>query len=638
MTSLLITTLNNSKMSGIAGILKFNGETVTPDEIKAMTDTLILRGPDSGGFYVTNSIGIGYRRLSVIDCMPAEQPIYNEEKGLALVFNGSIYNNLNIKDLLISHGHNFQTNTDPEVIVHGYEEWGLAELLNKLEGPFSFCLHDFRKKETYIVRDKYGESPLYYLHDDTKIAFASEIKALCTIPFDKTISTIGLNFFLSLSYIPAPYSIYQSVNKLKAANYLKIKDNSIETVCYYSIQQQICKSTISFEDAKTKLKTLLIESMRKQMKVDVDLGAFLSGGIDSSIVVALMSQLSDNPVNTFSIGFRESTYDESHRAKLIAEKFKTNHTTHYLNYDDVVDEIDEIVNYFDEPYGDSSAIPSYYVAKVASSTVKVALTGDCADELFGGYEKYLSRYYTQKWRRIPGLLRRLIETGITIVPHNRKTNKLLRRVKKVMSNAMSSGFEMDYKYMCLGFQDVDRQHVIKQKYFVDIKKLLVDAYGYEQHNDNLNSTMLNDVRIVLEGDMFPKADRCGMMSSIEERAPFMNRQLVEFALGLPVEYKVKGKKNKHILKETFKDMLPVETLSFPKNGFGVPIDYWFQNQLKGELKALLSEEKIEKQGIFNTDVIQKLLVDHMTGKANNKGMLWNLFVFQKWYYKHFPQS
>ena len=621
-------------MCGIAGIRKFN-ETVAFAEIKSMTDALVLRGIDSEGFYIEESMAIGCRRISVIGNTSGNQPFYNEDKSLVVVFNGVIYNFLAIRDRLIEKGHKLYTNTDSEIIVHGYEEWGLVSLLNMIEGPFAFCLHDIREKITYVARDKFGEKPLYYTHDSRRIAFASELKALHPVGFDKSISNIGLNLFLSLSYIPAPYTIFHAVNKLEVAHYLIITGNSVDKKRYYSIQQNISKSELSFEDAKSKLQDLLTESIQKQMTGNANSGVFLSGGIDSSIIVALMSRLSEKQLNTFSIGFREASYDESRRAEIVAKKFHTNHTIHYLDYNDIIDDIDKIINYFDEPYGDSSAIPSYYVAKMASKKVKIAFTGDCADELFGGYDKYLSRYYSKKWNKLPENFRRIIQYCIQMIPHNKITNGKLRRIKKVISNAHTSGFEMDYRYMCLGFSDLERQNVLRKQYFVDVKKILSANYDYSPNNDNLNSTMLNDINIVLEGDMFPKGERCGMMNSIEERTPFMNAQLVEFALGLPVEYKINGKNKKYILKETFKDILPDETFAFSKSGFGVPVDYWIQNQLKDKLLNLLSKEKIEQQGIFNYDIVQKLIEAHMTKKENNKGLLWNLFVFQKWYDRNY---
>ncbi len=628
-------------MCGIVGIIKRSKlDFVEELEVKKMTSMLSLRGPDTEGIYVYGNIGLGHRRLSIIDVEGGNQPIFTSDRSIVIVFNGMIYNYLELRKQLIDVGIVFSTNTDTEILVHGYQVWGIDKLLEKIEGTFAFAIHDVKREIVYLIRDRFGEKPIFYHTGDNALFFASELKAFEHQIKEKKISKQGLNLFLSLSYIPSPFTIYENVCKLSAGHYLVIKEgNFIESKQYYSLDDHIDKENkINFEEAKQQLDNLLKNSIKQKMLSDVPVGAFLSGGIDSSIVVGLMSQMSDKPINTFSIGFEEKSYDESQRAQVVADKFKTNHTLHYLNYNDVIDTIDSIIDYFDEPYGDSSAIPSFYVANLAKSKVKVVLTGDCADELFGGYEKYLAGYYARKWNTTPLFLRWFFVKLISLFPHTGYTSRMLRYVKKVVTNSALKGFDLHYSYMCLGFFDNEKKMLLNDNFLYDSKKNIEDRYNVIRGTDELNHGMQFDLDIVLEGDMFPKGDRCGMMNSIEERSPFFDYRMVHFASSLPSQFKIKGRNKKYILKETYKELLPKKTLKFKKSGFEVPIDLWFKDQLKDDMLGLLSKEKIMKQGIFQYDYILKLIDEHLKGKENHKGKLWNLYVFQKWYYKHYNEE
>jgi asparagine synthase (glutamine-hydrolysing) len=369
------------------------------------------------------------------------------------------------------------------------------------------------------------------------------------------------------------------------------------------------------------------------MNSDIPVGAFLSGGIDSSVVVGLMAQQFEKQIQTFSIGFKEKDYDESDRAKSVAETFNTNHTTHYLDYSDVFDVLDDIIDFFDEPFGDSSAIPSYYVAKLASEKVKIVLTGDCADELFGGYEKYLHEYYTKKYLQIPKPIRYLFKKSVGLIPRTSKTNSLIRKIKKVTTNASFSGFDADYQYMCNGCSDEVRRKLVTQNYFADIKPIIKKTYDRFNGSDNLNKAMFNDIHTVLEGDMFPKVERTCRLNFLEPRSPFFSADMAEFAMSLPSAYKIKGKEKKYIVRETFKNLLPERIFTFGKSGFRVPIAHWFREELKQDLQNLLDKNKLEKQGIFNPDIVYALIDEHLKGQSDNSSLLWNLFVFQKWYAK-----
>ena len=628
-------------MCGISGILGRDGCEIDKKSIMNISDRMVLRGPDAGGVFVDGKVGLAHRRLSIIDLSTGNQPMKVDDGRLIIVYNGEVYNFIKIREELISLGHTFQSTSDTEVVVRCYLEYGIEGCLSRLEGMFAFAIYDKQRKKVYIARDRYGEKPLYYYEDNHAFYFASELKAFAP-SFEKfDIDEIALNLFLTLSYIPAPYTIYKGVRKLQQGCYMEFDEHGkYQIQQYYNPVNNIGNDRgESYKEAIDKLKSLLTDSVKQRMVSDVPMGAFLSGGIDSSIICCLMASLSDNPINTFSIGFDERDYDESDRAEAVAKHIGSNHRKFILHYNDVLDILDDIIAYYDEPFGDSSAIPSYYVAKLAHEDVKVVLTGDCADELFGGYEKYLAQYYSEKYQKLPKLVRKGFEKIVNAVPLNDYTNNGLRKAKKVIQYSNDAGLDLYYDMLCLGFNDKERANLLKPEFYTDIKK------NYEDFYDSLPNTttylqreQVIDVYRVLEGQMFPKVDRACMHNSLENRAPFIDSGIVDFALNLPDDYKIEGNNKKKILKDAFRDILPKETLEFSKRGFGVPVDHWFRNELKEELSTLLGKEVIEKQAIFNYEYIAKLIEEHISGKENHKGMLWNLFVFQKWYLKNIKQN
>lgn len=625
-------------MCGIAGIIKRQGN-ILEGELKTICNSLKLRGPDDEGYFIERGIGLGHRRLSIIDLEAGSQPMYSEDRNIVLVFNGEIYNFIQLRKNLVKDGFSFRTQSDTEVLIVAYQAFGLEGLLNRIEGMYAFALYDKNKDVIYLVRDRFGEKPLYYSAGKDIFLFASELKAIETQLPSKKIDLEALNLFLSLTYIPAPFTIYEGVKKLEAGHYISLESNgSFSKHKYYDILENLKdKSPLTdYSVAKEQLKDLLYKSVKQRMIADVPIGAFLSGGIDSSIITAIMAELSEKPINTFSIGFMEKDYDESARAQLVADKVKSNHTVHFLDYKDVVHLVDHIILNYDEPFGDSSALPSYYVAKLACEHVTVVLTGDCADELFGGYEKYLGQWYAEKLQKLPKVIATPLKFIVQRLPHNRLTNSILRRAKKVINSADLSAFDLHYNYMCLGFNDTERLSLLKDGKFKDVKTDIEKLYCSYQKGSELEKGFYTDMKIVLEGDMLTKVDRICMQNSLEARVPFLDSKLVEAAYRMPVAYKIKGKEKKRILKDTFKHLLPDETVKYRKKGFGVPVDYWLKNQLKPELELLLDKKLIEEQGIFNYSIIKQMLEEHMSGKENHKGKLWNLFVFQKWYLNKMP--
>lgn len=621
-------------MCAISGIIEKKGNSVSEKFLRIMSNRMTLRGPDYGDVYIDGNVGLAHRRLSIIDLSTGNQPMMLENENIVIVYNGEVYNFQKIREDLVVKGHIFQTTSDTEVVARSYMEYGIENCLSKLEGMFAFAIYDRRKKKIYLVRDKYGEKPLFYYKDDHAFYFASELKAFAPTLEKYDLDKMALNLFLTLSYIPSPYTIYKGIHKLQQGCYLEFDElGDYKLHQYYNPVNEIdAKKAFSCGNENEKLKSLLISSVKQRMVSDVPMGAFLSGGIDSSIICCLMANLSDKPINTFSIGFDERDYDESDRAEIVAQHIRANHRKFILHYNDVLDILDDIIDYYDEPFGDSSAIPSYYVARLAHEDVKVVLTGDCADELFGGYEKYLAEYYAGKYKRLPKLIRKGFEKIVNTIPLNDYTNNSLRKAKKVTRYSKDSGIDLYYDMLCLGFNDEDRHMLLNSNYYADIKTIYKEFYdALPKSASYLQKEQVIDVYRVLEGQMFPKVDRACMHNSLENRAPFIDSKIVNFALNLPDSYKIMGYNKKKILKDAFKDILPKETLEFSKRGFGVPVDHWFRNELKDELMSLLNEELIKKQGIFNYDYINDLLNNHISGKENHKGMLWNLFVFQKWY-------
>lgn len=627
-------------MCGIIGVIKKNSSP-TKDELIEMCNKLKLRGPDSEGFFIYNNIGFGHRRLSIIDLHTGNQPMYSNDGRAIIVFNGEIYNFKIIREELISKGYVFNTCSDTEVLINGYLAYGIEGILNRIEGMFAFALYDKKNNKLFIARDKFGEKPLYYCETNDAFWFASELKAFPKEILGAVIDPVALNYFLTLTYIPAPYTIYKNVKKLKAGHYLVFdKDYFGKDKIYFDLALFVknIEPLNDFKEAKRLICNLVSQSVKERMVSDVPLGVFLSGGIDSSIITALMAKNSKEPINTFTIGFNEKSYDESYRAELVAKKIGSNHTVHFLDFNDIVDIVDEIILHYDEPYGDSSALPSYFVAKLAAEKVKVVLTGDCADELFGGYEKYLGGFYAAKFNQLPGLVRLLAKKIIMNMPHNRLTNVFLRKAKKVIDNAGLSDFDLHYSLMSLGFHDNERKKLLRPEWYCDIKPEIESIYNQAPCKNPLEKSQFTDIKIVLEGDMFVKTDRVCMKNSLESRAPFIDTRIVETVFRIPPDFKIKGRNKKYILKETFKDLLPGETLRFRKKGFGIPIDYWFKNELKPELEKLLDKNFIDKQGIFSYSLINQLLKEHQSGMENHKSKLWNLFVFQKWYLKNLKLS
>lgn len=626
-------------MCGIAGF--FSRDRIGIDKasvINNMLNVIYHRGPDDEGYLIQDKIVMGMRRLSIIDITGGHQPIFNENKKVAIVFNGEIFNYKELYADLVKKGHRFSTVCDTETIIHAYEEYGF-ECMGRLNGMFSFAIWDSDKEILFIARDRIGVKPVHYFHSDQLFVFGSEIKSIIKFPdIKREIDYEALNLFLAFYYIPSPYTIFRGIKKLLPGHYLVLSSNNeIRTEKYWDIKENDLIRNLSFEEHENNIRELLTDSVKRRMIADVRLGAFLSGGIDSSIVVGLMARNSSTPVDTFNIGFKNyRVYDESDRARVIAKFNKTNHHEFVLNYDDLLEVLPKIIWDLEEPFADSSVIPTYYVARETSKHVKVALSGDGGDELFGGYTKYTGDYWLNLYNKLPRFAKELvIERIIEILPAGRgsKFKELIRKAKKFLKSNTEFPEHRHHNLMLSFSEDMRFSLFMNSDSLVkDISQNIVNGFFNKfQRMDSLFKMSYTDLKLALPDDMLTKVDKMTMLNSLEARTPFLDYRLIEYAFNIPSEYKIKGKNGKYILKDSFKELLPREILNKPKSGFGVPVGEWFRKELKPLIEDNLNKTKIEKQGIFDYSYINLILQKHMSEKEDLTPQIWSLLVFELWY-------
>lgn len=625
-------------MCGINGIISRSLKIDLKKNINKMNNKIIHRGPDDDGcFYENNidfSVALGMRRLSIIDLSNGGQPMYSDDKQVIIVFNGEIYNYQKLKKELEESNISFKTKSDTEVILKLFIEHG-TESFSKLDGMFAFSIYDKRVNKLYLVRDFFGEKPLYYSNNDVGLIWGSELKSLKSqLDYKPKICTKALELYFSLTYIPAPYTIYEGVLKLEPNKYIEysIADNNL---LIYQISKNNKESNFngSFNDAKEKTKKLVNQSVVSRSISDVPIGTFLSGGVDSSIVSYCLSQNQKNRINTFSIGFDKKKFDETEKSRFVAKLINSKHHEFIIDEKSLYSDLDKILNNFDEPFADSSALPTYLVSKITSNHVKVALTGDGGDEVFGGYNKYhinnINNMYTNI---VPEKAHKLLQNTSSFFL---KTNDDDRGIKfKIRKTLDSIDYNNNFYWnmISLGFKESE------------INKILIKStdgtFDYYKNNLGLNkSDSLSDLRnidkhISLEGDMLVKVDRTSMMSSLECRAPFLNKKLWDFTNTLPEKYLINRTSKKYILKESFKDVFPSNFLEKTKKGFGVPVGDWLRSFLKDELIYFCNKSFIEEQNLFNYSFIEQLVNRHLSGQEDNTFKVWTYFCFQKWYKNH----
>jgi asparagine synthase (glutamine-hydrolysing) len=621
-------------MCGINGIISRQFSNNVHTVTNLMNNQIIHRGPDDDGFYEDHgpgfSIGMAMRRLSIIDLTTGKQPIYSEDKSKVIVFNGEIYNYRLLKEMMIKNGAVFHTTSDTEIVLRLYEQYG-AEAFGMLDGMFAVSIYDKALAKVFIARDLFGEKPLYYSKTNQQFAWCSELKSIKhSLDKDLTISKTGLNLFFQLTYIPAPFTIYNEVFKLEPNKYISFdcKTFSFEIS---EIKQQVKNYYINnFSDAKRQLQTLLEESVETRSISDVPLGTFLSGGVDSSIVSYCLAKQKANKIDTFSIGFEKKSFDESEDAKTVAKLIGSKHHLFIIGERDLVENVGKVLNNFDEPFADSSAIATYLVSSKAAQHIKVALTGDGGDEVFGGYNKYyiakLNKGYTSIVpEKFHGKLVKAVAPSLALNEDDRgmkfKINKLL--------NSIDYSGDYYYNIISLGFQREDFAGFINPEY---MKSNVLDYYK----TNTSSSATVHDLRKIdrhlsLEGDMLVKVDRSSMLSSLECRAPFLNKTLWDFSSSLPPSYLIKGFNKKHILKKTFAPYFPKGFFDKKKQGFGVPVGDWLKTVLKAELLSYVESGFIKRQNLFKEANIRELVINHVEGKIDNTFKVWTFYCFQKWY-------
>lgn len=626
-------------MCGIVGYMNLNGQPISESEnyLPAMCHSIHHRGPDDAGELVMGPVAMGMTRLSIIDLSTGHQPISNEDGKIWIVFNGEIYNYQDLSKIVISKGHTLKTTSDTEIIVHLYEEYGL-DCLKYLEGMFAFAIWDSRKERLLIARDRMGEKPLHYGVFNGQLIFGSELKGILAHPHSKKdLCAEALQKYLALEYVPAPLSIFDGIRKLMPAHFLLVENGQIQSHCYWT--PQISKEKLSEKDAADRLLDLLSSSTRLRLIADVPVGVFLSGGIDSSSIAALASQVSNGKLKTFSIGFGDSSFDESSYAEMVAKHLGTEHHLSWFSPQVARGTLEELWDYLDEPIADASIVPTFFLSKMTREMVKVALAGEGGDELFGGYPTYQAHKLAGVWRRVPKALRtNLIEPAIRSLPVSMNNLSFDYKAKRFIESANRSPVDRHLNWM--GSLPLSEQVQLVRSNVLTLTKeedILPDALrlgGGGGHDDDVVSQIMKvDMITYLPDDLLVKSDRSSMAASLEVRLPFLAYPLVEFALSQPSSYKVRGMTTKYLLKKAVAPLLPEVIMKRPKKGFGIPVAKWLRQEFKPLVDELLSESFVKRQGIFEWSYIARLLDEHETERYDRRKQLWTLFMFQWWWRK-----
>jgi asparagine synthase (glutamine-hydrolysing) len=632
-------------MCGITGIFAFNlvGK-FNKIHVTNATMALAKRGPDFQDIYLDEWVGLGHRRLSIIDTTSvANQPMWDESNRYCIIFNGEIFNFQELRKELEAKGYSFFSHSDTEVLLKLFMDQQ-EKCLNKLNGFFSFCIYDKVEQTFFIARDRYGIKPLLYLFDEDKFLFASEMKAILQYGIEKNIDYASLYTYLQLNYIPAPDTIFPNVKKLMPGHYMKVSRQKQDIQSYYTLpyhREQSEKNPITYDTAKEKLKDLLESSVQRRLVSDVPLGAFLSGGIDSSIITALASKHKPD-LHTFSIGFRdEKFFDETHYANLVAKHFKTEHTVFSLTNDDLYTHVNDVLSYIDEPFADSSAINVYILSKQTRKHATVALSGDGADELLAGYNKH------EAFRRIihKGWKENLVSALGPVwkaLPQSRN-NAWANRARQFAR--FSDGIKLSSKdryWKWAGFASQNealrllRPDVQTNMWLNDFAPRMKNILQSIPEKESINDILYTDMQLVLPNDMLTKVDFMSMANSLEVRVPFLDYEVVNFAFTLPEHFKINSSIRKRIVQDAFRDILPPSLYNRPKKGFEVPLLKWFRKEMKSLIiDDLLSEKLIVEQGIFDYQEVDKLKKQLFSSNPQDvHARIWGLIVFQTWWKKH----
>ena len=598
-------------MCGIVGLVTKKEKENT---IKLMNDRIKHRGPDGDGYFIDGDVALGHRRLSIIDLSTGDQPMFNEDGSVVTVFNGEIYNYQQLKEELIALGHDFKTKSDTEVLVHGYEEWH-TDLPKHLRGMFAFAIYDKNKNEVFLARDNFGIKPLYFAKMNDTFMFASEIKAFLDVPdFEKIFNESILETYLEFSFVPTNETFFKGVHRLDAGCSLLYKDGEIKLNKYFKLDFK--EENMSFEDAVKNISDVMKDSVEKHLIADVEVGSFLSSGIDSSYIVSLAK-----PDKTYTVGYENKKYDETMYAKDLAEKLGIKNESKIITKEEYLENISKIMYHLDEPTSDPAAISLYFVAKLASKDLKVVLSGEGADEFFGGYNYYREEVDYKFYNKLPYCVRHVIGKIASIFPEGRGFNFLVRRGEKL---------ENSYIGVNRNFSSKMAKKVLKNNYELKAIDVTKDVYNEFKNYSNIDKMQAIDINFWLMKDILLKADRMTMASSIEGRVPFIDKEVFKVASHLPFDYKVTKENTKVALRAAAKEVIPTEAYKKKKLGFPVPVREWIkEGDFKEEVEKTLNSDVANKY--FNTKIINKMFEEHINGKKDNYRKIWTIYTFIKWY-------
>jgi len=616
--------------------------------LRAMMDRIAHRGPDDDGEYHDDHAALGFRRLSIIDLSGGHQPLSNEDGSVWTVFNGEIYNFPALRRRLEAKGHQLRSTGDTETLVHLYEDEG-TRMFSLLRGMFALAIWDVRHRRLILARDRLGQKPLIYQHDGRRLIFASELKALLALPedvFKRRMDPVSLDHYLTYGYVPHPRTILEGVFKLPPAHFAVWREGTCSVEPYWEPDWNLERKRPLEKDIE-ELRVTLLEAVREQMISDVPLGAFLSGGIDSTIVAGLMQKASSRPVRTFAIGFPDPDYDETSYAELAARHLGTEHQT-FIVEPKAWETLPELCKQFDEPFADSSALPTWYVARETRRHVTVALTGDAGDELFGGYDRYRALGLTEFFQRLPEGPRRLLGgTMVRVLPRSARSKSRLRKFQRLFEHINDSAVDRYLGWMTT-FDEAGRIALYTESQLdwlascgadernasdADPSAILASAFALGWRRDPITRATVSDVVTYLPGDLLAKVDLASMAHSLECRGPFLDHRVVELAMAMPIERKIRFRqgRSKVILKQAFPELLPPAIRTRAKMGFGVPLSRWFQKELKDELESVLLDPVCLNRGIFRPQAIRDLVAEHVNGEREHSHRLWALLMLELWF-------
>ncbi len=625
-------------MCGIVGIVNADSKAVDRAVLVRMNEAIRHRGPDEDGIYLKDSVGLMMRRLSIIDVAGGHQPIYSRDRTKWIVFNGEIYNFQSLRKQLDDDGHQFYTNSDTEVIVHLYEKYG-ADCVKHLRGMFAIAIWDEREQTLFVARDRIGKKPLLYAHlPNGNLVFGSEFQALLLHPeISRHIDFEAIHSYLSYAYVPAPLSAYKRIRKLEPAHWMIWKNGEIKTECYWKPDFSK-KIKISEREAEEQTLAVLREAVKLRLISEVPLGAFLSGGVDSSLVVALMAEQNPTPVKTFSIGFEEQDFSELKYARMVAEHVGAEHHE-FVVKPDALELLPTLVQHYGEPYADSSAIPTFYVSRETRKHVTVALNGDGGDESFAGYERYAAMRLAERYYKLPQFLRKsVLENAVNLVPTSEIKRSRARDLKRFLQAASLPKVERYFRWMSVINRTVKSElytDEFKQKTVnYEPSDFLANWFGEANGSGIVEATMMVDQHTYLPDDLLVKVDIASMANSLEARSPLLDHEVIEFAAKLPENLKMRGITSKYLLKKIAARLVPREAIYRRKMGFGVPLPHWFRGSLKDFLREVLLSEKSLKRGIVKPQIITKIVEQHINGERDFAAQLWTLLMLELWF-QHF---